>query len=60
MPSKSKAQAKLMAAAAHNPEFARKVGIPQSVAKEYNRADTGTKILKRDDNPGTKIIMGRG
>jgi hypothetical protein len=60
MPSKSKAQAKLMAAAAHDPEFAKKVGVPQSVAKEYNRADTGTKILKRDGNPGTKIIMGRG
>jgi hypothetical protein len=39
MPSKSKAQAKLMAAAAHNKAFAKKVGIPQKVAKEYNKAD---------------------
>jgi hypothetical protein len=28
-----------MAAAAHNPAFAKKMGIPQSVAKEFNRAD---------------------
>ncbi len=28
-----------MAAAAHNKEFADKVGIDQEVAKEFNRAD---------------------
>lgn len=28
-----------MAAAAHNPEFAKKAGIPQSVAREFNQAD---------------------
>lgn len=39
MPSKSKAQRKFMAAAANNPEFARKAGIPQSVAQEYHSAD---------------------
>jgi hypothetical protein len=33
-----------MAAAAHNPEFAKKVGIKQTVAKEFNRADTGKKL----------------
>jgi hypothetical protein len=46
MPSKSKKQAKTMAAAAHNPEFAKKTGIPQKVAKEYNAEDKGTGILK--------------
>jgi hypothetical protein len=40
MPSKSESQRRLMAAAAHNPQFAKKVGIPQSVAREFNRADT--------------------
>ena len=40
MPSKTPAQARLMAAAAHDKGFAKKVGVPQSVAKEYNRADT--------------------
>jgi len=41
MPSKSPAQARLMAAAAHNPKFARKVGVPPKVAKEFNQADAG-------------------
>lgn len=36
-----------MAAAAHNPSFAKKMGIPQSVAKEFNQADKGTKILRK-------------
>jgi len=39
MPSKSKKQAKLMAAAAHNPAFAKKAGVPVKVAKEFNQAD---------------------
>jgi len=39
MPSKSKAQEKTMRAAAHNPKFAKKVGIPVKVAKEYAAAD---------------------
>jgi hypothetical protein len=46
MPSKSKSQAKLMAAAAHNKGFAKKVGIPVKVAKEFNRADKKTGILR--------------
>ena len=41
MPSKSKKQARLMAAVAHNPKFAKKVGIPQSVGREFEKADTG-------------------
>jgi hypothetical protein len=28
-----------MAAAAHDEKFAKKAGIPQKVAKEFNRAD---------------------
>ena len=44
MPSKSKKQHNLMAAAAHNPAFAKKVGIPVSVAKEFNAADKGKKF----------------
>jgi hypothetical protein len=34
-----------MAAAAHNPAFAKKVGVPGKVAKEFNQADKGTGIL---------------
>jgi hypothetical protein len=44
MPSTSKKQAHLMAAVAHNPAFAKKVGIPQSVGKEFNQADKGKKF----------------
>jgi len=33
-----------MAAAAHNPAFAKKVGIPVKVAKEFNQADKGKKF----------------
>lgn len=47
MPSKSASQARLMAAAAHNPKFAKKVGVPPSVAKEFNRADAKTGILRK-------------
>lgn len=36
-----------MAAAAHNPKFARKMGIPQKVAREFNQADAGSRMLKR-------------
>ena len=39
MPSKSKAQKHLMQAAAHNPAFAKKVGVPQKVAKEFVKSD---------------------
>jgi len=39
MPSKSPAQHRLMEAVAHNPKFAKKVGIPQKVGKEFAKAD---------------------
>lgn len=45
MPSKSPAQARLMAAAAHTPGGYG--GVPQSVGKEFNQADKGTKLLSR-------------
>ena len=44
MPSVSKKQHNLMAAVAHNPAFAKKVGIPQSVGKEFSQADKGRKF----------------
>jgi hypothetical protein len=47
MPSKSQSQARLMAAAAHDPKFAKKVGVPQKVAREFNQADKGSKLLKK-------------
>jgi hypothetical protein len=39
MPSTTGKQKRTMAAAAHDAAFAKKVGIPQSVAKEFNAAD---------------------
>lgn len=44
MPSKTKKQARTMAAAAHNPAFAKEIGIPTNVAKEFNQADTVLKL----------------
>jgi hypothetical protein len=46
MPSTSKKQHNFMAAIAHNPAFAKKVGIPQSVGKDFNQADKGRKFSK--------------
>lgn len=46
MPSKSPAQARLMAAAAHDKGFAKRAGVPQKVAREFNQADAGTGIIK--------------
>jgi len=44
MPSTSKKQHNFMAAIAHNPAFAKKVGVPQSVGKDFNAADKGKKF----------------
>lgn len=38
MPAKSGAQLRLMNAVAHNPAFAAKVKIPQSVGREFSEA----------------------
>ena len=49
MPSKSKAQHNFMAAVAHNPAFAKKTGVPQSVGKDFNEADKGRTFSKGGD-----------
>lgn len=43
----SQKQARFMAAAAHDTGFANRAGIKQSVAKEFNKADAGTKQLSQ-------------
>jgi hypothetical protein len=48
-----------MAAAAHNPEFAKKMGIPVSVAKDFNQADKG-KHFGSGGNVKKKHSMGKG
>lgn len=49
MPSVSKAQAKFMQAAAHNPEFAKKAGIKQDTAKEWSDKDSKDRTKKLPD-----------
>ena len=44
MPSVSKKQHNLMAMVAHDPAAAKRVGIPQSVGKEFASADKGKKF----------------
>ena len=46
MPSTSKKQEQFMAAVAHNPEFAKQEGVPQSVGKEFNEADKRKRLAK--------------
>jgi hypothetical protein len=55
MPSKSLSQHRLMEAVAHNPKFAKKVGVPQSVGKEFAKADKG-----KFKEGGVSLSVGRG
>ena len=70
MPSTSKKQSSFMAAVAHNPAFAKKVGVAQSVGKDFNTADKGktfkeggamkenTKMDKAQDKAMVKKAVG--
>lgn len=64
MPSTSKKQHNFMAAVAHNPAFAKKAGVPQSVGQEFLTADKGRKFSKgghtmaKKENAITKAKMG--
>jgi hypothetical protein len=51
MPSKSKAQANLMRVAAHNRAFAKKVGVPQKVARDFVAADMRRKPGRKGRKP---------
>ena len=53
-----------MEAIAHNPGFAKKVGIPQSVGKDFSNADKGKSFSKGGDmatkmNPGFMAMMAK-
>jgi hypothetical protein len=54
MPSTSKKQHNFMEAIAHNPAFAKKVGVPQSVGQDFSAADKGRKFAKGGDTMATK------
>jgi len=53
MPSTSKKQHNFMEAVAHNPSFAKKAGVPQSVGQDFSNADKG-KTFKRGGEMATK------
>lgn len=46
MPSRSQKEARTMQAAKHDPAFAAKMGIPQSVAADFVAADKGRDLSK--------------
>jgi len=52
MPATSAKQKKFMDAAAHNPEFAKKAGVPIGVAKEFSEASKGRSSQTRPDRQG--------
>lgn len=56
MPSKSKAQHNLMAMVAHDPAAAKRLGIPQSVGKEFTQADKGRKFARGGEMKESKAM----
>ena len=58
MPSTSKKQHNFMAAVANSPKFAKKVGVPQSVGKEFTTADKDRKFSKGGDTMASKMNPG--
>ena len=58
MPSSSKKQHDFMEAVAHSPAFAKKVGVPQSVGKDFSNADKGRKFSKGGDTMASKMNPG--
>lgn len=57
MPSKSAKQAKFMRAVAHSPKFAKKVGVSQSVGKDFEMADK-KKAKKFGDGGAAGALLG--
>ena len=52
MPPVSKKQQHMMQAVAHNKGFAKKVGIPQSVGKEFSGPVVKKKMVRRTSGRG--------
>ena len=59
MPSRSKKQARLMAASAHAPTAAGYGGVPRKVGRDFNKADKGTGILRGKRTPTRKSKRGK-
>jgi hypothetical protein len=54
MPAVSNKQEKFMRAVAENPKFAKKVGVPQSVGREFTKSGGG---MASKMNPGMMAMM---
>ena len=57
MPATSAKQKKFFDAAAHNPAFAKKVGIPSKVAKEFSKASKGQTFKEGGEMKESKAMM---
>ena len=55
MPSKSKKQHNFMEAIAHSASFAKKVSVPQSVGKDFSKADKGKTFKRGGEMNPTKM-----
>jgi len=58
MPSTSAKQHRFMAAIAHSPSFAKKVGVSQSVGKDFDAADKGKTFNKGGMMKKRRFAMG--
>jgi hypothetical protein len=54
MPSKTPKQKSFMAAVANNPKFAKKVGVPSKVGKEFEMKDKKTKKYAAGGNVSSR------
>jgi hypothetical protein len=59
MPAKTAKQKKFMDAAAHSPAFAKKVGVPSKVAKEFSKSSKGMKFSKGGEMKESKKMTGK-
>jgi hypothetical protein len=57
MPAASAKQKKFMDAAAHNPAFAKKAGVPVKVAKEFSKASKGQTFKEDGEMKESKGMM---
>ena len=57
MPATSAKQKKFFDAAAHNPAFAKKVGVPVKVAKEFSKESKGLKFKEGGDMKHSDMAM---
>ena len=60
MPSVSKKQERFMQAVAHNPAFAKKAGVPQSVGKEFTKSGGGMAESKKMVKKEVSFMKSKG